>query len=76
MNEDSTFIFMQPESSFHLQIVNPAKSPQTLKLKDKIRSAFKDGGKPYSAAIADSPSDAIKYIKPLKKEDSPVEWWK
>jgi hypothetical protein len=76
MNKDSTFIFMQPESSFHLHIINPAKSPQTLKLKEKIRSAFVEGGKPYNTEIVDSPSDAIKYIKPLHKNDSHIEWWK
>lgn len=76
LSDDSAFIFMQPESSFHTHIINPANSPQTIKLKDNIRESFAKSGKPYDLSIVTRESDAIKYIKPLNIGDPIVEWWK
>lgn len=76
MSVDSVFVFLQPESSFDLHIINPAKSTQTVQLKENIRNAFIKGGNPYDFDIAKNPSDALKYIMPVNIGDAPIEWWK
>lgn len=73
--KDGTFIFFQPESSFHLHIPHPESDPRTVNLKVKIRDAFKKQGRPYDESIVNSKSDSLKYIKPLNIGDPVVKWW-
>jgi len=73
-NNDQTYIFLQPEHSF-----GSANIPKgsAIQIRKSIRSAFKNNQRDYyDSKIIDAPSEAIKYVKPLKMGDRHIEWWK
>ncbi len=73
-NSDQTYIFLQPEHSF--ESANIPKG-SAIQIRKSIRAAFKNNQREYyDSKIIDAPSEAIKYVKPMKLGDWHIEWWK
>ncbi|KAL4221693.1 hypothetical protein ACF0H5_019948 [Mactra antiquata] len=77
---DNSYILFQPELSFAFHDL-PSDTPHTnweepVTVRDKIRVAFKDAGRPYKIpdSIYHPMSDEI--LRPIKETDSIYEWWK
>jgi hypothetical protein len=68
----STFIFIQPQSSFTALRVPKGEHR---KVRDFIRAAFASHGRPYDIGIAESPYEAEKFVKALKMGEMAVQWW-
>ena len=74
-SRSAAFIYFQPEYSFdHHGIFDG--NPNRDHVKDSIRDLFREAGIPYDVELIKQPIEALKYIKPLRIGDCPVEWWK
>ncbi|MBL0941233.1 MAG: YqcI/YcgG family protein [Alphaproteobacteria bacterium] len=70
---DMVFLLLQPESSF---VSHEIARGEELSRRNKIRKAFAERGREYYRSdIMDSNLEALKYIKPLNSNDSPIYWW-
>lgn len=65
---DGTVILLQPESSFKAQVLTKA-------VRQSIRDAYRNAGRPYDGGIIAGNLEAPRYVKPLRLEDPRVEWW-
>lgn len=74
-NDNSTFIFLQPEFSFDHHGISSANVKRDA-IKEKIRKKFKDNGSAYNVNLVKQNIEVYKYVKPLNIDDSPIEWWK
>jgi hypothetical protein len=70
---DGTVILLQPESSFKAQGLK--KDEKTKALRQGIRDAYRNAGRPYDGGIIAGNLEAPRYVKPLRLEDPRVEWW-
>ena len=74
------FILFQPDFSFATHDIGADtphtnwESPSTVR--DKIRVAYKNAGRPYTIRDTVYYPPAHDIVKPLQLHDPPVEWWK
>lgn len=71
---DSTFIVLQPETSFDHCSVGSA-FPQSDSIKKRIRNEFTSRNIWYPARLIDSRIEARLYILPRSEADNECEWW-
>jgi len=72
---DKVQLFLQPESSFSRHIKATDGTVQNLAMKQGVRRAFEQSGRPYDHELAASNIEAEKYIKPQSIGQIPVLWW-
>lgn len=73
-NENSVFIFLQPEFSFDHHGVH-RNNPKRHLIKKAIRKNFADKNMPYDAGLVEQPLEVYKYIKPLEMGGAQIRWW-
>jgi len=77
---DNCYILFQPELSFGFHDLPPDtphtdwNDPKTVR--DKIRIAFKEAGRPYSMPDSVSSPMALEILRPVHDTDQVYEWWK
>lgn len=71
----SVFIYFQPEYSFDNHGIF-AGNPNRDHVKDSIRNLFRVARIPYDVDLIEQPIEAVKYVKPLRLGDPPVQWWR
>lgn len=77
---DSCYILFQPELSFAFHDLPPDttetkwEGPESVR--DKIRVAFKEAGRPYSVPESVSSPMALEMLRPISEEEEVFEWWK
>ncbi|MHC6225098.1 YqcI/YcgG family protein [Pseudomonas sp. X10] len=72
---DRVFLLFQPSSTF-AKFSDPHTSRLPAGLKESIRERFSTANRRYDPSIS-SPdrSHALRFIRPMNLNDSPVEWW-
>ncbi len=73
------YILLQPEMSFAQHDI-PFDTPKTnyqhpKTIRDKIRTSFKQAGRPYLIRKTVNYPMAFDIVKPLTDSETPVEWW-
>ncbi|CAK0879399.1 unnamed protein product [Prorocentrum cordatum] len=74
---ESAFVLLQPERSFarhnlcdnHVEVQSPPS------IRDKVRAAFRDAGRPYYLPPTTRYAPAPYIVRPARERDPPFEWW-
>lgn len=70
------YVMLQPEHSFHRLLPREKLDPgKRAAIKDSIRRAFGNAGKPYDPLDTVPATEAQKYVKPLRLHNPVVAWW-